>query len=76
MSRLVHWFNQHGGVWPIAACDRIPGKENLTLAMGEVTCPECMTEILESIERLHRGEPVPPESWCPLPGLPPLSSQL
>ena len=50
-----HWFNQHAGAWPVAACgfwiDK-PLSDDYTLWMSRVSCPKCQIAVQAQLERL------------------------
>lgn len=60
MVKGTHWFDQHGGCWPTAACGRLIRDERWTLWMSKVTCPRCMAAVQLALDALAPAEPEPP----------------
>jgi hypothetical protein len=61
-----HWYDQHSGTWPRAACG-IQFGSNYTLSMAEATCGQCRA----AIQRYLRLLPLTP----PTPSGPPFPAQ-
>lgn len=66
MKGARHWFNQHSGLWPYAACGFEIDDElgdDYTLWMSRVGCPTCRVSVQSTIELLVIHElPDPPAS--------------
>ena len=48
---MVHWFDQHRGCWPTAACGH-PITDEYTLWMSRVTCLACRAAVQDYLEAL------------------------